>query len=851
MGPGAGGEPATNKVGRNGVILRESFVNANIGTAVGRDGTILRTIDGGVTWIIQLSGTKSALTDVSFANANVGTVTSDNGAVFETTDGGRSWRARSRKKTTDADESSPSPIALWITRFSVTSPSSESPAGVAASPDGTRLFVAGGSNGWGTADDWAIVGYDAASGKQLWVTRYDGPSSGYDNPQASPVVSPDGSRVYVIGDMGIGGTAIGFRTAAYDAATGHELWAATYQGPAQMSDAPRELVLSPDGSRLFVTGWSEYPDPIFRKYVTIAYDTANGSQLWVTEYHGPGTGGDSHVVAVSPNGQRLFVTGVSTGVNTHVDMATVAYDAKDGAELWVARYNGPGNYQDEGQALGISSDGSRVFVTGESASGADVSSFDYATIAYDANDGSQLWVERYNGPWNSTEWARKLAVAKNRVFVSGVSLGTFHPLQVALATVAYDIMDGNQLWVAQYLGKDPEADLYGDPRGIGVTMQGNHLFVAGSSPFVGRSLDFVTLAYETSSGGERWVAQYSYDGPDTSMGLVVHEANVYVTGYLAIGTLIDLIGEGFGNGDYATIAYIDQIPSTPTPTPSPGAPSPTPTPTPIATTPSPTPPPIQPAQALNLSARVPIDLGDNVGIGGFIIAGSFGKVVLLRGVGSSLGAGGLTDPVIELHQPNGETIVCDNWRECPGTGNICLQFNFCPTDNLEADMLLSLDPGAYTVILRGNGTGTGLGLLEIYDLSSALMGSRLANLSMRAAVATGNDIVIAGFILANGTGDDKVVVRGLGPTLAASGLAPVLADPGLELRDNNGAMVISNNDWQDDPAQAAMLTALGLAPANELESGIVATLAPGAYTALLSGANSGNGIGLVEVYDNP
>jgi hypothetical protein len=142
-------------------------------------------------------------------------------------------------------------------------------------------------------------------------------------------------------------------------------------------------------------------------------------------------------------------------------------------------------------------------------------------------------------------------------------------------------------------------------------------------------------------------------------------------------------------------------------------------------------------------------------------------------------------------------------------------------------------------------------LLELYDLSPPPAPSKLANLSTRALVGTGNDIVIAGFILGGGTGADQVAVRGLGPSLGGTGLSSVLADPTLELRDMNGAIVATNNDWHDDPTQAAMLTALGLAPTNDLESGIVATLQPGPYTALLSGVNSGTGLGLVEVYDNP
>ena len=159
-----------------------------------------------------------------------------------------------------------------------------------------------------------------------------------------------------------------------------------------------------------------------------------------------------------------------------------------------------------------------------------------------------------------------------------------------------------------------------------------------------------------------------------------------------------------------------------------------------------------------------------------------------------------------------------------------------------------MNPGAYTAVVRGNNNTAGVALIEVYDLSQAVP-AKLANISTRAFVSTGDDIVIAGFILGNQSGNDRIVVRGIGPSLTAFGVPDALANPTLELRDNNGALLLENNDWQDDPAQAAELTAAGLAPTNRLESGIAATLPPGAYTALLAGVNNGTGVGVVEVYD--
>jgi hypothetical protein len=146
------------------------------------------------------------------------------------------------------------------------------------------------------------------------------------------------------------------------------------------------------------------------------------------------------------------------------------------------------------------------------------------------------------------------------------------------------------------------------------------------------------------------------------------------------------------------------------------------------------------------------------------------------------------------------------------------------------------------------GNGTGVALVEVYDLNQGV-DSKLANLSTRAFVRTGDNIVMAGFLLGDNGLPDRVVLRGIGPSLAALGVPNGLANPMLDLRDNNGTLILANNDWQDNAAQAAEITAAGLAPTNNLESAIAATLPPGLYTALLAGVNSGTGIGLLEVYD--
>jgi hypothetical protein len=252
-----------------------------------------------------------------------------------------------------------------------------------------------------------------------------------------------------------------------------------------------------------------------------------------------------------------------------------------------------------------------------------------------------------------------------------------------------------------------------------------------------------------------------------------------------------------------------------------------------------------------------VQTGANVGIGGFIISGLAPKHVLLRAIGPSLTQLGvpdaLADPVMELHGPGSfTTIVNNNWRDDPAQEAAIIATGIAPTNDLESAIDATLAPGAYTAIVSGNGGTLGVALFEIYDLSPAA-DSKLANISTRAFVDTGNNIVIAGFIVGGSPpqADDKIILRGIGPSLTALGVPNALADPKLELRNANGGLMIANNDWQDDPTGLTVLelTAAGLAPTNPLESGIVAVLPPGLYTALLSGVNNGTGVGLVEVYD--
>lgn len=247
-----------------------------------------------------------------------------------------------------------------------------------------------------------------------------------------------------------------------------------------------------------------------------------------------------------------------------------------------------------------------------------------------------------------------------------------------------------------------------------------------------------------------------------------------------------------------------------------------------------------------------VETGSNVLIAGFIVAGTAPMDLVARGIGPSLSSAGITgalaDPVLEIYDSSGALLTSNNdWQDDPAQAELLIAANLAPEDQKESGIAVTLPPASYTAIMAGQNQTTGVGLVEVYD-NSHIANSQLRNISTRGFVLTFNDVMIGGFIL-GGNSNTNVVIRGIGPSLSQFGLTPVLADPTIELRDGNGALVASNDDWQDDPDSASQLIFRGLAPSDPKESGIYASLPPGAFTAILAGKSSGTGIGLVEIYN--
>lgn len=283
-------------------------------------------------------------------------------------------------------------------------------------------------------------------------------------------------------------------------------------------------------------------------------------------------------------------------------------------------------------------------------------------------------------------------------------------------------------------------------------------------------------------------------------------------------------------------------------------PAPTPYPPPFVapgTTPAPTPPR---RRLANIATRVNVQGGQNVGIAGFIKRNAATKRVMVRALGPSIGFGGtLADPVLTVFDSTGAQIAMnDNWRttqqaEISASG-------FAPINDKEAVIILNLAGAAarsgYTAVVSGANGGTGIGLVEVYDLDAESFAD-LGNVSTRGLVGTGNNVLIGGFVVRDDSFTNQpqnILVRGIGPSLSAAGVSNPLPDPTIDLHDAQGATIASNDDWGSSPDAAAMTTS-GLAPTHPKESAIIRTLAPGAYTVVLSGVNNGTGVGNVEAFN--
>jgi hypothetical protein len=264
-----------------------------------------------------------------------------------------------------------------------------------------------------------------------------------------------------------------------------------------------------------------------------------------------------------------------------------------------------------------------------------------------------------------------------------------------------------------------------------------------------------------------------------------------------------------------------------------------------------------PPMAVNVSTRLGVGTDENVLIEGFIVQGPAGstKKIMVRAIGPSLAQFGIADalanPTLEIHDQNNATVATNNdWKttQLGGliTGDQFAEINasgLAPGNDLESAIIANLAPGSYTAIVRGAGNTVGTGVVDAFDLDAG-SAARLANIATRGLIQPGDKLMIAGFIVQNGS--IKTVVRAIGPSLSAFGIANALPDTTLQLRDQQGAIVIENDDWKTSQQQE--LESTGLQPTNDLEAAVVATIPPGQYTAQVRGKGDASGVGVVQVY---
>jgi hypothetical protein len=431
---------------------------------------------------------------------------------------------------------------------------------IALDPKGKRVYVSGSSFGTSPgllSPTMATVAYDAATGAEVWSKGYAG-GGNYDEPSAIEV-SPDGSKLFVVGVSAGAETGNDSATIAYDTATGEQLWVQRYNGPGNGSDFGNGLTVSPDGKSVYVTGMAAQAEAGKEDYFALSYDAGTGDRKWLAYYDGPGQGtDDGRVVKVTPDGSKLFVTGQSQGEpgTGLCDWGTVAFDAATGEQLWDARHNGPANGIDVPSAMTVAADGRTVFVTG--AASDPKTETDLVTIAYDTTTGKEIWTDRYDGPAHGSDNPHDITLAPDggKLYVTGNTDGV--GTRSDFTTIAYDPATGERSWVQRHSGRANGDDLAWN---LAVTPDGGKVVVTGQSvDDEAKGNDYVTIAYDAASGAEVWTGDY--DGPagatDSAHALAVDAAGgagvrIFVTGSTATSgsttTGLEI--------DFGTVAYFE------------------------------------------------------------------------------------------------------------------------------------------------------------------------------------------------------------------------------------------------------------------------------------------------------
>jgi hypothetical protein len=441
---------------------------------------------------------------------------------------------------------------LWASRFDGQKSLADSANAMAYSPDGSKLFITGRTavldrGEEGLVNDYQTVAYSAVSGRQLWASTYNGPADVDDNALAVGV-SKDGSKVFVTGTSGddpsdpILGPA-DYATVAYNADTGAQIWARRYNGvTGQGGTTAPSIGVTADG--VYVTGTSQgtrYP-----QYATVAYNPLTGRRLWVRR-SAQSLDRQASALAVGPGGGRVFVTG-SNHLDTTGDYQTIAYDAHTGKRLWSMTFGG--GSQDDPVDIAVNRLGTRVFVTGYNILETQTSFVQRAaTVAYSTRSGHQAWFRRFHLTRDSFDSPAAIAVSHGTVAITGTVTTTVNSI-ADFETIAYRVKNGHRRWVQIYDSGgdfDYAADIVANPLGTG-------FYVTGQIIKPGPNLNYTTIKYDPPSGEQEWIR--FYNGPDGN-----HDSPHAIT-VNRTGTQVAVTGDSTSNVqapfnlDMATVAYV-------------------------------------------------------------------------------------------------------------------------------------------------------------------------------------------------------------------------------------------------------------------------------------------------------
>jgi DNA-binding beta-propeller fold protein YncE len=493
---------------------------------------------------------------------------------------------------------------VWTARFE--GGASPGPAlvdtvkGTAMSPDGSKVYVTGvgalsTSGGDLEISSFGTVAYDVQSGAEVWRANFGSALAA--NVPAAIALSPDGSKVFVTGSTRgpWSGQPPQWQTLAYDSSTGERLWLSTYSATGTLSrtirpdSTPSDIMVSPDGTSVFVTGKSYVDETDITSVptpTTVAYDAVTGAERWVQQLRSP-TGRVNTInvramdLEVSPDGSKVFVVANDSRDScAPAVIRTVAYDAVVGTLLWAAEYDHPAESLclNEAYHVAVSPDGRQVYVAGDAGSDAGPGQVETVVLGYDALDGASLWVNLYqlspNRAWTRPDGGIVVAPGGGQtaptVIVSVLGDVDADPdpnagaAMMAYGTVAYDGLTGKKLWERTY----DSGPAWDGPSDVALTPDGRSVFVTGEthSPWSGDSI--ATVAYRVSDGAELWVRRYGVVHEDALVKEVEHLKAKAVTvapdgGRLVITATssIWLQDQNFGakfaeaSRDYLTLAY--------------------------------------------------------------------------------------------------------------------------------------------------------------------------------------------------------------------------------------------------------------------------------------------------------